>query len=617
MKKRIIGVIFVSIFLLILFSISIAALHPNIENQKEDILKWNNDLIKYSRGDSSLSLEEILKKSEQRKGEMLDLMKRDVSSFLQHILTREIRDKLPAEVQNNIEKDFIEAGRLALIIVDKEDGEEYIYQLAREDVIYDLFIVNTESLSPNNYYRVSGFILDNKVAVENINPLLGIKKEEPPVNPDANGVQKIAIVLIGFKDKPFSYEEGGMTKEDVDWAIKEFANFYYRESYNRMPILYRVFEYTSDKATTDYPCVEVESLLSDLKQLRKMGKLDFIPEEYNTVFGLISEDFCGSIAGVAYMGNYNGMFGIAQLIGSELDIDSLIDSKGLEASLIGHEIGHTRGLGHVSEISNCWECLMWFRLGSSNTIDKAIFLQSEKDQLGWDPNNPILIPSVISDARVFPASVFTSRNNAKGARISFRIAAGTSEVFFGKDKNKLIWEGQRANPRTIGGYKIFDLFASASDDTGKLKSLEPNTLYYYNIVSTLAGAPEKYNDNYKGAFIFEPLSEQQNEQLAQQNVLEQQNEQRQVIATYPFLRGDSNEDGYVDLSDAVYTLGVLFGGKPMPVCPDAADTNDDGKVDLSDAVYLLSYLFKGGIAIPEPSEDYGFDPTVDEFECNF
>jgi hypothetical protein len=50
----------------------------------------------------------------------------------------------------------------------------------------------------------------------------------------------------------------------------------------------------------------------------------------------------------------------------------------------------------------------------------------------------------------------------------------------------------------------------------------------------------------------------------------------------PFVRGDGNADGTIDLSDAVFVLGYLFQGRQEPLCLDAADANDDGDLDLSD-----------------------------------
>ena len=82
-----------------------------------------------------------------------------------------------------------------------------------------------------------------------------------------------------------------------------------------------------------------------------------------------------------------------------------------------------------------------------------------------------------------------------------------------------------------------------------------------------------------------------------------------------FLRGDSNADGTVDISDSVFTLNYLFVGGPPSSCQDAADTNDDGKVDLSDPVYSLSFLFLGGPAPGQPFDKCGADLSADELTC--
>ena len=79
-----------------------------------------------------------------------------------------------------------------------------------------------------------------------------------------------------------------------------------------------------------------------------------------------------------------------------------------------------------------------------------------------------------------------------------------------------------------------------------------------------------------------------------------------------FRRGDANDDGKVDISDPLLTLGCKFLGERCPVCRDAADANDDGSVDISDAVYSLNFLFRGGAGPPPPGPlRCAQDPTDD------
>src|SRR5437867_33000 len=86
-------------------------------------------------------------------------------------------------------------------------------------------------------------------------------------------------------------------------------------------------------------------------------------------------------------------------------------------------------------------------------------------------------------------------------------------------------------------------------------------------------------------------------------------------ATLPFRRGDSNDDGKLNLSDAVFTLEYLFQGGKEPTCQDAADSNDDGFLNLSDPVHLLSFLFLGRPPPPPPGLDCGEDTTGDDLTC--
>ncbi len=90
-----------------------------------------------------------------------------------------------------------------------------------------------------------------------------------------------------------------------------------------------------------------------------------------------------------------------------------------------------------------------------------------------------------------------------------------------------------------------------------------------------------------------------------------------ALPAAPFLRGDANQDGVVNITDAVATLDFLFLGDPASLaCGDAADSNDDGAVNLSDAIMTLNFLFLGGAAIPLPGpESCGVDPTQDGLDC--
>ncbi|HIO71796.1 MAG TPA: T9SS type A sorting domain-containing protein [Flavobacteriales bacterium] len=80
----------------------------------------------------------------------------------------------------------------------------------------------------------------------------------------------------------------------------------------------------------------------------------------------------------------------------------------------------------------------------------------------------------------------------------------------------------------------------------------------------------------------------------------------------PFLRGDANGDGNLDIADMMYIYSFLFQGGGNFTNPDAADVNDDGEINITDGVYLANYLFLGSVpTLPEPFETPGLDPTED------
>jgi hypothetical protein len=86
----------------------------------------------------------------------------------------------------------------------------------------------------------------------------------------------------------------------------------------------------------------------------------------------------------------------------------------------------------------------------------------------------------------------------------------------------------------------------------------------------------------------------------------------------PFRRGDCNDNGEVDISDAISLLNFLFSGVPGKLCADACDANDDESQDISDPVFLLSYLFAGGRApgFPGPGPTCARETNAGVLTCN-
>ncbi|MBI4600486.1 MAG: NPCBM/NEW2 domain-containing protein [Planctomycetes bacterium] len=78
-----------------------------------------------------------------------------------------------------------------------------------------------------------------------------------------------------------------------------------------------------------------------------------------------------------------------------------------------------------------------------------------------------------------------------------------------------------------------------------------------------------------------------------------------------FHRGDADDNGELQLTDAIRILGFLFLGLAAPPCQEAADADNNGLLQLTDAIRVLGYLFLGAAppAPPgPPPSDCGTDP---------
>jgi|GEM_PF-1721715 len=75
-----------------------------------------------------------------------------------------------------------------------------------------------------------------------------------------------------------------------------------------------------------------------------------------------------------------------------------------------------------------------------------------------------------------------------------------------------------------------------------------------------------------------------------------------------FVRGDADDNGIVNLTDAIFNLNYLFIGGAAPTCMDASDADNNGSLQLTDGIFILNYLFIGGAPPPDPNGECGLDP---------
>ena len=82
-----------------------------------------------------------------------------------------------------------------------------------------------------------------------------------------------------------------------------------------------------------------------------------------------------------------------------------------------------------------------------------------------------------------------------------------------------------------------------------------------------------------------------------------------------FVRGDANADGSVDIGDPLRVLQYQFRDADSLGCVRTADVDDDGQVNLTDAVVLLGFLFLGADHPPDPFRRCDQDETPDGLSC--
>jgi hypothetical protein len=93
-----------------------------------------------------------------------------------------------------------------------------------------------------------------------------------------------------------------------------------------------------------------------------------------------------------------------------------------------------------------------------------------------------------------------------------------------------------------------------------------------------------------------------------------------VVMKDDFIRGDANNDGGIDIADAIYIVYEVVPGMDPEneysiVCLDAGDANADGMVNLADTSYLVQYQFMGGLEPTDPYPDCGTTEASTELTC--
>jgi hypothetical protein len=67
-----------------------------------------------------------------------------------------------------------------------------------------------------------------------------------------------------------------------------------------------------------------------------------------------------------------------------------------------------------------------------------------------------------------------------------------------------------------------------------------------------------------------------------------------MVKADPFICGDANDDGRVNVADINYLINYVFWNGPPPYQYYTGDVDGDWDIDVGDIVYLYNTMFKFG-----------------------
>ncbi|MEK7775332.1 MAG: M14 family zinc carboxypeptidase [Candidatus Zixiibacteriota bacterium] len=114
-----------------------------------------------------------------------------------------------------------------------------------------------------------------------------------------------------------------------------------------------------------------------------------------------------------------------------------------------------------------------------------------------------------------------------------------------------------------------------------------------SIVSLVSSADTSYffTDKSPGTYWYRAISiDAQGQGSRYSNVVK-------AFIPVPYIVGDANHSGGINIVDLTYLVGYLFNGGALPNPPASGDCNCSGGINIVDLTFLVQYLFAGG-AVP-------------------
>jgi len=191
----------------------------------------NKDTLK-SKGLQAVAKESAI----ERKTKMLELAKESPEVFLNNVISKEISNKLPAEIKKEVESETTITGKINVVVFDDfktPENSSYGYKLTSDGKEYNFYPANADlPLLSGTRIKINGYKLDDTIVV-NLNDKDKVKIIDMPPIQDSVGKQNMLVFLVEFADttiqRPFTQ------KEAYDAVFNDqFQKFYKEQSYEKV-----------------------------------------------------------------------------------------------------------------------------------------------------------------------------------------------------------------------------------------------------------------------------------------------------------------------------------------------------------------------------------------------